>query len=68
MAGISSVAVRQSLFQRRLGLATVRVGTAAGEREYLIPDVELGVARGLAAVLGEPSFLRSTGVPLPAAA
>lgn len=68
LAGISSVAVRQSAFQRRLGLATVRVGTAAGEREYLVPDVDLGTARELATGLGGPTFERPTGALLPAAA
>lgn len=45
---VSTVAVRQSLLQRRLGLATVSAMTAAGWSTYEIPDVPADQAAGLA--------------------
>ncbi|MDB1089750.1 PH domain-containing protein [Streptomyces sp. ACA25] len=41
---VSGVEVRQSLLQRRLGLATVSVTTAAGHGLYRAPDVAAGEA------------------------
>ncbi|MER2133194.1 MAG: PH domain-containing protein [Arthrobacter sp.] len=45
---VSTIAVRQSLLQRRLGLATVSAMTAAGWSAYEIPDVPADHAVGLA--------------------
>ncbi|MBL7253140.1 hypothetical protein JKJ07_02330 [Actinoplanes sp. LDG1-01] len=41
--GIIGWTVRQSVFQRRAGPATVRVTTAAGAGAYAIRDVDAGV-------------------------
>ncbi|MCK1796610.1 PH domain-containing protein [Streptomyces sp. XM4193] len=46
---VSGVRVRQSLLQRRLGLATVSVSTAAGHGVYEAPDLAAGEAAGFAA-------------------
>lgn len=46
---VSGVRVRQSLLQRRLGLATVSVSTAAGYGVYEAPDLAAGEAAGFAA-------------------
>lgn len=38
-SGVSTIAVRESLLQRRLGLRTVSVMTAAGTGGYTVPDL-----------------------------
>ncbi|WP_051704425.1 PH domain-containing protein [Glycomyces sp. NRRL B-16210] len=46
---VSTIAVRQSILQRRLGLSTVSAMTAAGWSAYEAPDVAAGEAVGFAA-------------------
>nr|WP_062333293.1 PH domain-containing protein [Herbidospora sakaeratensis] len=46
--GVIGWGVRQSLLQRRLGLATLRVQTAAGNRVYEVPDIAAGEAAAFA--------------------
>lgn len=45
---VSTVAVRESLLQRRLGLRTVSVMTSAGHGAYDIPDVDVRASAALA--------------------
>lgn len=45
---VSTVAVKESFFQRRLGLRTVSVMTAAGYGRYTIPDVDARTSTSLA--------------------
>lgn len=45
---VSTVAVKESFFQRRLGLRTVSVMTAAGYGEYAIPDIDVRGSTALA--------------------
>ncbi|HET6859610.1 MAG TPA: PH domain-containing protein [Streptomyces sp.] len=52
--GVCAVTVRQSLFQRRLGLARLELCTAAGERVYSVVDADLARVTALASdVIGE---------------
>nr|WP_245650568.1 PH domain-containing protein [Nocardia harenae] len=39
--GVLGWTIRQSFFQRRVGLATLVAATAAGKKRYLVPDVPL---------------------------
>ncbi|GMA26969.1 PH domain-containing protein [Arenivirga flava] len=56
LRGISGAHVKQSMLQRRLGLASVVATTGAGEKHYTVVDVDLGTAARLATVLGGPQF------------
>ncbi|MEE1931030.1 PH domain-containing protein [Streptomyces sp. TRM 70351] len=66
---VSGVRVRQSLFQRRLGLATVAATTAAGSGVYAARDVAAGEAAGLAGALlpGPVDAFRTDAPPRPRA-
>ncbi|WP_207838332.1 PH domain-containing protein [Williamsia soli] len=57
LRGVSAASVQQSIFQRRLGLATVTATTASGEKAYHVVDVGVGEATQLAAALGGREFL-----------
>lgn len=57
LRGVSGASVQQSIFQRRLGLATVTATTASGEKAYYVVDVGVGEATELAAALGGRAFL-----------
>lgn len=57
LRGVSGAAIQQSVFQRRLGLATVIATTAAGEKAYYVVDVGIGAATELAATLGGREFV-----------
>ncbi len=46
--GALAVSVRQSFMQRRAGVATVQLATAAGDQGYDVVDVPQGLAGGLA--------------------
>ncbi|GAB3652468.1 PH domain-containing protein [Nocardioides korecus] len=48
LSGIIGWTVRQTWFQRRVGLATVVATTAAGRQAYVVLDVPLGTAVALA--------------------
>lgn len=56
LRGVSGAHVKQSMLQRRLGLASVVATTGAGEKHYTVVDVDLGTAAALATVLGGPQF------------
>lgn len=56
LRGVSGAHVKQSMLQRRLGLASVVATTGAGEKHYTVVDVALGTAAALAAELGGPQF------------
>jgi len=47
-AGVIGWTVRQSVFQRRVGLVTLEAVTAAGEGGYAVPDMAAGEAVALA--------------------
>ncbi|NGO14736.1 PH domain-containing protein [Streptomyces sp. HC44] len=49
--GVCGTTVRQSRLQRRLGLAVLRLATAAGERVYTVPDLRLAQATALARIV-----------------
>lgn len=57
LRGVSGASVQQSIFQRRLGLATVTATTASGEKAYYVVDVGIGAATELAATLGGREFV-----------
>ena len=57
LRGISGVAVCQTIFQRRLGLASVIATTASGEKAYHVVDVDLATATELAVALGGRVFV-----------
>ncbi|WP_291478751.1 PH domain-containing protein [Corynebacterium sp.] len=63
---VSTVAVRESLLQRRLGLRTVSVMTSAGHGAYDIPDVDVRASAALAQS-SAPGLLDgfTTGSPRP---
>lgn len=46
--GVVGVTIRQSLFQRRAGVATVVANTAAGAQHYDVPDLPVAAAADLA--------------------
>lgn len=56
LRGVSGAHVKQSMLQRRLGLASVVATTGAGEKHYTVVDVDLATAAELATVLGGPQF------------
>ena len=49
--GVIGVTLRQSCFQRRAGLTTLTVTTAAGRQHYPVSDLVTGTAAGLAGEL-----------------
>lgn len=59
--GTVAVTTRSSWFQRRAGLATVEVATAAGKQSYVVPDVPLDVAERLTSALLRPGETSSDG-------
>lgn len=68
-SAVSTVAVRESLLQRCLGLRTVGTATAAGYGWYETPDLEtdraLEFALQAAPGLLDPFVTRQSGTPLP---
>lgn len=56
LRGVSGATVNQTVFQRRLGLASVTATTASGDKAYYVVDVAVGEATRLAVALGGPSF------------
>ncbi|MDE9364257.1 PH domain-containing protein [Luteipulveratus sp. YIM 133132] len=50
-SGVIGVTVRRSFFQRRMGVATLTVATAAGRQRYHVVDVRLQDSTDLAAAL-----------------
>ncbi|HEY9314043.1 PH domain-containing protein [Williamsia sp.] len=62
LRGISGVAVHQTVFQRRLGLASVIATTASGDKAYHVVDVDLATATDLAVALGPQEFAPRTCV------
>ncbi|PYE20670.1 putative membrane protein [Williamsia limnetica] len=57
LRGVSGAAVRQSVLQRRLGLASVIATTASGEKAYYVVDVGIDAATELASALGGREFV-----------
>lgn len=57
LRGVSGATVKQTIFQRRLRLASVTATTASGDKAYLVVDVDIGEATRLAVALGGPSFV-----------
>ncbi|WP_328772158.1 PH domain-containing protein [Streptomyces sp. NBC_00286] len=62
LRGVCGTTVRQSRVQRRLGLATLRLATAAGERVYTVRDLRLTEAADLARTVLDQE--RITQLPL----
>lgn len=57
LRGVSGATVDQTIFQRRLGLASVTATTASGEKAYHVVDVDIDEATRLAVILGGRSFV-----------